>query len=338
MKWLSHMRTPACRGRNRRARGAAFAGALALLILTILAPLPAAAQSCSTLGFTINYGILNPASSGPVDTSATVDFLCTGTPGATVRLCIELGPGTPTITGGYRAASRLGSLLQHELFADSARSVIWGSWGNVVASYVPYPNGVQVDTVLSVLGTSTPSVPVYGRVYGGQTGLAAGVYSASGTDVGVRYGYADGTSCPTGSMTDTGSLTTNAVVNANCFVSATAINFGAVADLNSTIDATGTITVQCTFLETYYIELNAGLGSGATVNNRLMTGSGGTVSYGLYSNSSRTLVWGDTWLVNTVSDIGTGSDQNFTVYARVPAQATPTPGTYSDTITVTIIY
>jgi spore coat protein U-like protein len=39
-----------------------------------------------------------------------------------------------------------------------------------------------------------------------------------------------------------------------------------------------------------------------------------------------------------VSGTGIGSSQNYTVYGRVQAQTTPAPGTYTDTITVTVTY
>ncbi|WP_280527698.1 spore coat protein U domain-containing protein [Ciceribacter thiooxidans] len=35
---------------------------------------------------------------------------------------------------------------------------------------------------------------------------------------------------------------------------------------------------------------------------------------------------------------GTGLTENVSVYGRVPAQSTPAPGTYTDTIVVTVTY
>jgi spore coat protein U-like protein len=48
--------------------------------------------------------------------------------------------------------------------------------------------------------------------------------------------------------------------------------------------------------------------------------------------------WGQTVGTDTVSSTGTGAVQSFTVYGQVPAQSTPAPGAYSDTITVTVTY
>ena len=69
-----------------------------------------------------------------------------------------------------------------------------------------------------------------------------------------------------------------------------------------------------------------------------MTSGGATINYSLYNNSGRTTNWGNTIGTDTVSSTGTGASQSFTVYGRVPAQTTPAPATYSDTITVTVTY
>ena len=41
---------------------------------------------------------------------------------------------------------------------------------------------------------------------------------------------------------------------------------------------------------------------------------------------------------NTLAGTGTGLAQSATVYGRIPPQATPSPGTYNDTIVVTLTY
>ena len=42
--------------------------------------------------------------------------------------------------------------------------------------------------------------------------------------------------------------------------------------------------------------------------------------------------------MNTMAGTGSGLAQIFSVYGRVPAQNTPSPGTYSDTVVLTISY
>jgi spore coat protein U-like protein len=58
----------------------------------------------------------------------------------------------------------------------------------------------------------------------------------------------------------------------------------------------------------------------------------------MYSDASRTVNWGNTSGTDTVAGTGNGSAQVLTIYGRVPAQTTPAPATYNDTVTVTINY
>ena len=57
-----------------------------------------------------------------------------------------------------------------------------------------------------------------------------------------------------------------------------------------------------------------------------------------YRDLARTLPWGSTIGTNTVAGTGTGSAQAYTAYGHVPAQATPSAQTYTDTIVVTVTY
>jgi spore coat protein U-like protein len=130
------------------------------------------------------------------------------------------------------------------------------------------------------------------------------------------------------------------ITNACTIVSATNMNFGSVGVIGAAgVDATSTITVQCTTSAPYNIGLGAGTGSGATVANRLMTSAASnTVGYSLYRDVAHTLVWGTTIATDTVASTGTGASQAFTVYGHVPSQTTPPAAVYNDTITVTVTY
>jgi spore coat protein U-like protein len=129
------------------------------------------------------------------------------------------------------------------------------------------------------------------------------------------------------------------IQDACAITTAGTLDFGSHGVLTSTVDASSTLTVQCTATTPYSIGLSAGGGSGATVAARKMTGSGGgTVGYSLYRDSARSLVWGETIGTDTFAGVGTGAAQSETVFGRVPAQSTPAPDTYLDSITVTVTY
>ena len=66
------------------------------------------------------------------------------------------------------------------------------------------------------------------------------------------------------------------------------------------------------------------------------------LAYELYRDPSRTQRWGNDTAGGTNTVNGSGSTQTnptvLTVYGRVPVQAVGAPGTYTDTITVTLSY
>jgi len=139
--------------------------------------------------------------------------------------------------------------------------------------------------------------------------------------------------------TATTTMTVQVTITATCTINSTStLNFGSQGVLSANVDQTSTIQVTCTNTTPYNIGLNAGTGSGATVATRKLTSGANTVNYTLYSNAGRTTVWGNTISTDTVAGTGNGAAQNYTVYGRIPAQTSPAPGSYSDTITVTVTY
>lgn len=126
----------------------------------------------------------------------------------------------------------------------------------------------------------------------------------------------------------------------DCLVRSTPVNFGnydllAASPLNST----GSITVTCSLGIPYTIKLDQGQNSGGSFQQRKMGSSvgGKALSYNLYRDSSRTEVWGDgTSNTFVVLGIGTGSNQNFTIYGRIPGRQKVRVGPFNDTITVII--
>jgi spore coat protein U-like protein len=139
--------------------------------------------------------------------------------------------------------------------------------------------------------------------------------------------------------TVTTTFTSQITLAATCVInSASTLNFGNQGILAANVDQTSTIQVTCTNTTPYNVGLDAGTGSGATVATRKLTSGGATVNYSLYSDSAHSTVWGTTIGTDTVAATASGSGQNYTVYGRVPPQTTPAPGTYSDTITVTVTY
>ena len=139
--------------------------------------------------------------------------------------------------------------------------------------------------------------------------------------------------------TATGTIGESITITATCTVgTSTDVGFGTQGLLNSPVNTTGALSVQCTNTTPYDVGLDPGGATGATVTTRQMSGGGATVNYALYRDSGRTQNWGDTVGTDTLSGTGNGAAQSITVYAKVPTQTTPAPGLYTDTVNVTVTY
>ncbi len=63
------------------------------------------------------------------------------------------------------------------------------------------------------------------------------------------------------------------------------------------------------------------------------------LSYNLYTDATHTMIWGDgTGGSTTVSGTADQSGTEHTIYGRVPWQPQAVPGSYSDSIVITISY
>ena len=121
-----------------------------------------------------------------------------------------------------------------------------------------------------------------------------------------------------------------------CTVAAPAMNFGNYTGALLTPGA-GAANVTCALSLSFTVSLDAGLGVGATTTTRKMTGPGGaTLSYQLFQNASRTVNFGNTAGVDTVTALGIATVEPINIYPQVAAGQLVPAGTYTDTITVSV--
>ena len=145
-----------------------------------------------------------------------------------------------------------------------------------------------------------------------------------------------------GTVTNTFNI--SATLISACSVSGATLSFGTAVNPLSTavpLDATSTLSVQCTNTTAYAVALNAGTNAGGASNfgGRAMASGANSIGYQLYSDTGRSTVWGDgSNSSSTVSGTGSGSTQTLTIYGRVPSLSGAVPGSYSDTVTVTVSY
>ena len=62
------------------------------------------------------------------------------------------------------------------------------------------------------------------------------------------------------------------------------------------------------------------------------------MDYDLYQDPGRTIHWGDRSGRDTLEVLATGAPQTVPIYGQIPAGQRVRDGTYSDTITITVLY
>lgn len=300
----------------------------------------AALPTCYVTVFPINFGLVNLAGNMPISATGQAQIHCEGgEANRTVHACISFGEGTPASgTGSPRRMSNGAAQIVYDLYTDPSRTTVWGSneWARA-------PKGQKFQNPLGPSGTNTLfNLPVYARIPAGQQATPAGVYIGAFSGhphLFLRYSYTDSADCSSGaSAVAVGNVTVTAYNQSSCTISASNMIFPNAAMLNASTDAISTVTAHCISDTPYTIGLGLGLGSG--VNDptaRKMTSGGSTIVYGLYRDAARSQPWGST-SPHLYSGTGNGGTQAITVYGRVAVQATPPPGTYSDTIVATITY
>lgn len=131
----------------------------------------------------------------------------------------------------------------------------------------------------------------------------------------------------------------------DCSVSVSGLVFG-VYDPTNTNAATASANIQTTcsvllvsVISQIKVTLNTG-GSGTYISREMTNGSG-LLTYNLYQDAAHTIVWGDGSegsqdLTNNYLIDLLGTTINHTIYGQMPAGQFVEPGSYSDTIVVTV--
>jgi spore coat protein U-like protein len=123
-------------------------------------------------------------------------------------------------------------------------------------------------------------------------------------------------------------------VLSTCSISASNMSFSSITTgTTSNTDATSSLTVNCSSGTPYEISLDNGTNYSA--GRRLASGAS-YINYYVYSDSGRSTQWNS---VSKKASTGTGSDQEHSVFGRVPSgQSVTNTGSYADTIVATVTY
>lgn len=124
-------------------------------------------------------------------------------------------------------------------------------------------------------------------------------------------------------------------LRADCTVSAGSVAFGNYNPFSTqALDSAGTINVSCTLATSYTLSMSTGGGSYA---QRELAGGGDVLFYNFYTSATYAVIWGD-GSGGTATVGGSGTNENHTVYGRIPAQQNVSVGSYADSIIVTVTF
>ncbi len=121
-----------------------------------------------------------------------------------------------------------------------------------------------------------------------------------------------------------------------CQFTANDLDFGTQSTPLAQTDADTFIDVRCTNTTPFTVGLNEG--SNFAAGSRRMSDGANFVDYGLFQNAARSTEWDNTSNRRSGTGLGTGSSIMMTVFGRIPADPTAVQGTYSDTVTVDIVF
>ena len=149
---------------------------------------------------------------------------------------------------------------------------------------------------------------------------------------------------PAPAANSTGNLNVSVTIVPQCSVSADNMSFGSAVflPLTKTQFAKSNIYATCSPGTDYTIASvmgSNGEGCGVPRSMKHSSEAGSSLLYYLFIDSSYTQLWGTGDPINcpgVFSGKGSGVAQTFEVYGQMPGDQTPIPGTYTDTVIVTI--
>ena len=142
-------------------------------------------------------------------------------------------------------------------------------------------------------------------------------------------------------FTATAGMPVRMEIVASCAVSAADLDFGAYVSMSQApVQGQTAIQLLCGAETTAEVSLDAGSGPGGSTNNRRMEQDAGSdrLEYDLYQDAGRTIHWGDRSGRDTLEVQTTGAPMTLPVYGQIPGGQRVRAGTYSETITVRVVY
>jgi spore coat protein U-like protein len=138
-------------------------------------------------------------------------------------------------------------------------------------------------------------------------------------------------------QTATGTMTVSANVVASCSVVGGTLDFGDYDPIAAAPkDGSLAISVRCTRGVT--AQIGMGLGNNPLGALRRMAGGPDFLSYELYKDGARSILWGNTGTDRVAYTATSSGPTSITVFGRVGAGQDVPVGGFSDTVTITVTF
>ena len=110
---------------------------------------------CTITATTMPFGPYNPTNSSPTDGSGTVKVICTVVVGINLSWTVKMSTGAST-TYSPRRMTNGAATLNYNIYTTNGYSTIWGDGSGTT--------GFISDSAFLVIGTTTSTYPMYGRI------------------------------------------------------------------------------------------------------------------------------------------------------------------------------
>ncbi len=153
------------------------------MFMAVSAPVSAEAQLTCALNVTpVQFDSISGTSAGTLDARGSITVTCTGSQGANIAACVEVGQGAPVAASGQRLLSlaKGTGALPVQIFQDTTLTRPWGA------------AGASQAVMLQRTGDGPMSATAYLRAYLQKGSATPGHYSAQ-FPIMLRYGAVTGT-------------------------------------------------------------------------------------------------------------------------------------------------
>lgn len=311
------------------------------LLLGLMAMAQAADAACTlATGASVDFGqrtSYDVRAGGAPPLAAPQTLACNGS--VLSLVATDYARATTTSANGFQLRSAGGDAIGYRLSADPS-----GAYGFAQGGAINYLDPALLS-LLGILDGNSFAPTLYAALTD-RPNVPAGTYADTVT---IQWSWAICRGVGVGGLcvlqernSGTTTLRVAVTVTKDCRISAPAVSFGAAPLARQFAAVTQAVAVDCTRGATFSLAFTAGAGAGATPRpwRRMRDGAGHVLRYNLYRPDGLT-IWDETNPL-ALASAGTGAAAPTLLQGYVaridPDQPTPAPGSYSDTVSVVVVF